>query len=274
MPSANVFGVARLPFFYSPGASVYLSYLDESGNPEDWTQNRHFVLAGAAVFEGEISGLTEALDGIQKAFVPGVSDPIELHAHHISKGKGRWRQESEELRKDLLRSVYETIAHRRFPGVVLFGAAVHESSPQPGGKDGLHIAFEEVCGRFNQFLVRMARGPRPEKGLLIVDDSGRQKRYRQLSDSFRREGVRLGYLGNVVDIPYFTHAQHTRLIQVADFVAYAVYEYYEHQDSTFLDVILERFDWPERATRGRPVGLCHVTRASTRCDCPATHARP
>ena len=35
---------------------MYILYLDESGNPEDWSQNRNFVLAGVAVFEGEIQG--------------------------------------------------------------------------------------------------------------------------------------------------------------------------------------------------------------------------
>lgn len=252
---------------------MYITYLDESGHHDDWTQNRHFVLAGVAVFEGEISGLTRAVNDIQGAFVPSVREPIEFHAHHIYKGKDRWRNVGEEQQAALLRAVYETIASQRFPGMVLFGAAVHESAPHPGGSDALRIAFEEVCGRFNQFLVRMARGGTPHKGLLIVDHSGRETRYLQLADSFRREGVRLGYLGNVVDIPYFAHSHHTRLIQLADFVAYAVYEYFEHENSTFLDIILDRFDWPERETRGRPVGLCHVTRDRTPCSCPATHAR-
>jgi len=121
----------------------------------------------------------------------------------------------------------------------------------------------------------MAQSARPEKGLLIVDQSGREKRYRELADSFRHEGVRLGYLGNVVDIPYFTHSHYTRMMQVADFVAYAVFQHYEHGLPDFLSLILERFDWPDRARRKRPVGLCHLTRnpAPSICTCPATHAR-
>jgi hypothetical protein len=253
---------------------VYLLYLDESGNPEDWTQNRFFVLAGVAVFEGEIRRLTQEVDALQHRFLPNLANPIELHAEHIYKGKGRWRNEDPRVRNQLMEAVYATISQQVYPGMVLFGAAVHDSAPQSGGADALHLAFEEVCGRFNQFLVRMAHhGADPEKGLLIVDQSGRDRRYRELADFFRHQGIRLGYLGNVVDIPYFTQSQHTRMLQIADFVAYAVFQYYERNLQDFLNLVLERFDWPGRASRRRPVGLCHLTRqpAPHACRCAATH---
>ena len=254
---------------------MYILYLDESGNPEDWTQNRCFVLAGAAVFEGEIRKLTDDVEGFQDTYLPHVSVPIELHAGDIYKGKKRWRDETKEFRTNLMRTIYHTIRNQNYPWLVLFGAVVHESVPEPGSSDVLRWAFEEICGRFNQFLARQAQGFTPQKGLLILDQSGREKRYRELADSFQSDGVRLGYLGNIVDIPYFTGSQHTRMLQIADFVAYALFQYYENNSSEFLDMIGGRFDRPNRAAGGHPVGLSHLTRnpAGSNCGCPATHGK-
>ncbi len=251
---------------------MYILYLDESGT-EDWSQHRHFVLGGAAIFEGEIDKLTGEIDGVQREFIPTVADPIELHAQHIHSGKGRWRRETKELREELMRSVYGTLGGKRNPGVVLFGTVVHESAPQ-GQDDALSLAFEDICGRFNQFLVRQAKRGQPEKGLLVLD-RGRETRYRQLADSFRSSGVRLGYLGNIIDVPYFTDSRHTRMIQVADFICYAIFQHYENGFSEYLQPILDRFDWPSPRQRKRPVGLCHFSRdpAPENCRCPATHGR-
>ena len=225
------------------------------------------------MFEGEIQGFTDAVDSVQSTFFPQVTTPFEFHAGHMNKGKARWRSETRERRDQVLRSTYSSIGNQTYPGVVLFGVNVHETAPEPAGPDALHLAFEEVCGRFNQFLVRLARGGRAQKGLVVVDQSGRDTRYRELADTFRRVGVRLGFLGNIVDIPYFTHSHHTRMMQVADFVAYAIFQDYENQFPDFLNLILDRFDWPERNLGRHPVGLCHLTRNLTaaNCTCNATN---
>jgi hypothetical protein len=50
---------------------VHLLYLDESGN-EKGAANRHFVLAGAAIFERQTFYLAQQLDQIQAARFPGL----------------------------------------------------------------------------------------------------------------------------------------------------------------------------------------------------------
>jgi len=77
-----------LPFLL--GVFLYILYLDEYGNPDDWSQNRNFVLAGVAVFEGEIQRFTDAVDSVQSTFFPQVTTPFEFHAGHMNKGKARW----------------------------------------------------------------------------------------------------------------------------------------------------------------------------------------
>ena len=71
---------SRLPFLF-----MYALYLDESGNESD-PSDRHFVLAGVAVFERQIHFLTEAVDEMQNRFPPGY-EPIPMHASPMRKGK-------------------------------------------------------------------------------------------------------------------------------------------------------------------------------------------
>ena len=64
---------------------MYVLYLDESGNESD-PSDRHFVLAGLAVFERQIHFLTEAVDEMQNKHLPGY-EPIPMHASPMRKGK-------------------------------------------------------------------------------------------------------------------------------------------------------------------------------------------
>ncbi len=59
---------------------MYLSYLDESGNPDD-PADKHFVIGGVAVFERVTFFLSHEVDLIQEKHFPGLP-PIEFHASH------------------------------------------------------------------------------------------------------------------------------------------------------------------------------------------------
>lgn len=62
-------------------ATMYVIYLDESGDPNGWNNNQdHFILGGLAIHEDWISRLGTALDDIQAAFFPDISIPLKLHA--------------------------------------------------------------------------------------------------------------------------------------------------------------------------------------------------
>ena len=78
-------GTMRRPW----GGFMYILYLDESGNPDD-PSDRHFVLAGAAVFERVVHFLTRSLDEVQAKHLPGL-EPIDFHAAEIRSGRGFWR---------------------------------------------------------------------------------------------------------------------------------------------------------------------------------------
>jgi hypothetical protein len=46
----------------------------------------------------------------------------------------------------------------------------------------------------------------------------------------------------LAEVPLFLDSKASRLIQLADLVAYAVFRNYERTDSQFYDVIRDRFD--------------------------------
>nr|WP_232827905.1 DUF3800 domain-containing protein [Marinomonas shanghaiensis] len=57
------------------------------------------------------------------------------------------------------------------------------------------------------------------------------------------DGHEWGKLRNMADVPVFIDSHATRLIQLADLVAYAIFRKYEKQDNQFFDLIENKFDY-------------------------------
>lgn len=247
---------------------MYLFYLDESGDPDRWTDQDNFILAGVAVHEGQVRGLSEEIEKIQQRFLPGISVPIEVHADHIRSGKGRFRQMPPDHRIALLDSAYRVIGDAHFPNLIAFISAIHVSAVTTPAQ-ALTDCLEDICQRFNTFLVRQFSAGYRDKGLLIMDRSGRDARVRELMGQFDREGTRRGYLGNIVDVPYFADSSHTRMLQLADLLAFAGGRYFNRNDPTYLDAVLSRIDTQYR--NGPRVGLRHIVGRGFLCSCIAGH---
>lgn len=235
--------------------------MDESGEASSWQQQRHFVLGGVAVHEGQVFRLTREIDNIQNRYFPSISYPIAFHATEIRRGKGQFKDFGPTAREQILNNVYDVIHNSRFPYLVAFATAMHISAvqnPMQVRRDTL----EDVSQRFNTFLMRQFKAGHPSKGLLIID-AYHEGEYRALIRDFRESGTRHGYLGNIVDIPYFARCHETRMLQVADHCAYAVFRYFEHNDTSYVDKILPRFD--RRYKDSPPDGLKHITRDPCSC---------
>jgi hypothetical protein len=244
-------------------SNLYFLYLDESGIPNGWEDQNHFVLGGVAVHEGQVAKLASKIDDIQTSYFGPLQVPIEFHAGNMKSGNGRWRKILEKTREKMLDEVFDVICNAGFPNLVAFATALHISKAVDNETENIKVAFQDVCLRFNTFLMRQYKLGNPSKGLLIIDDAHR-KHYKDLVNEFRRSGVKGAYIGNIVDIPYFSASQETRMLQLADFCAYAVYRYYEKKDSTYLDKMLSRFD---RRDKYHPAdGLKHMTKNQA-CDC-------
>ena len=247
---------------------MYVIYLDESGDPNGWNNNQdHFVLGGIAIHEGQIRQISDSLDRVQAEFFPAISIPLKFHAVDINNGSGRFAQFSSDDRRRMLDAAYDVIAGATYPNAVLFATAMHISAVN-NRDQALRDTFEDLVQRANTFLLRLNNQGNPQKGLLIIDRSqSTEDRYRTLVSEFRTEGTKYGYLGNIVDIPYFSQSGDTRLLQLADFVAYAVFRSYERGDNRFINRIMPRFD--RRSPNYPPDGLKHITQTSEACICAA-----
>jgi hypothetical protein len=240
---------------------MYLLYLDESGEPSDWENQSNFVIAGIAVHEYSIYNLHNKLATIQQRYFPSISVPIVFHASHIHSGKGIFRSLHEATRENLLRDLYQTIYENRFPGFLVLGAIMDIDSAKTPNQVRCDT-FEEVIASFNSFLVVSHRLDRTNKGLVILDKN-RVEQYRQLLDELKQEGTKYGFLGNIVDIPYFARCRDTPLLQFADLCSYAMYRYYEKKDDTYIEIIKPRI-W--KNLDGRMFGMKHITEKDS-CDC-------
>lgn len=241
---------------------MYLLYLDESGNPEN-PEDRHFVLAGAAIFERVTFFLSGAIDAIQARHFPGV-EPIPFHATDIASGKGFWRQVPKETRFALLGDVGRAIAEAMHPGLFLFGAVI-DKDRDLHGEAAVRRATEEICRRFDVLLKREYQEyGNAQRGLIVFAESRYQTRHRVWVQDFRRLGTQWGLINNLSDIPYFAIPRETRLLQVADMVAHATWVLYERHDARLIRPFIQRFD--RRA--GVLHGISHVTPNRAACPCP------
>ena len=246
---------------------MYVIYLDESGDQKGWNNQDHFIIGGLAIHEGQIRHLSKVLDDVQAQFFPNISVPLKFHATDINSGRSRFRSISKDTRMMILESIYDEIAKVTYPNAVLFATSMHitaVSNPEQALRD----TFQDIAQRINTFLTRLYRQRNPQKGLLIIDRSqSTENRYRTFVSDFQSHGTEYGYLGNLVDIPYFSQSSDTRLLQLADFCAYAVFRYYERNDDQFLNRILPRFD--RRSPGHGPDGLKHIIRSASHCQCVA-----
>lgn len=245
---------------------MYVLYLDESGD-ENNPSDKHFVLAGAALFERQTFFLAQQMDAIQTQYFPGVP-PIEFHASHIRSSRGFWRKVDRAVKASLLRDIGAAIANCNHPGLALFGAVV-EKDPSVPAEVTVKRAAERVCRGFDVFLMRRHHEfEDPQRGLIVFAEGRFHQRARVWVQGFRELGTQWGILRNLSDIPYFASTKETRLLQVADYVSHAIFRLYEAQDVSLINPILRRFDQKDGVLHG----LVHLTR-SRACQCPACASR-
>lgn len=242
---------------------MYLLYLDESG-PEN---TKHFALCGIAIFERQTYWIATRLDQLQQRFLPSITHPIEFHASTIRAGREPpWYSLSEAERRELLDCVYEAIREAQ---VFLFGAVIERAWLEIG-QDEYEFAFESVVNRFDRFLRRLYREEnRPERGLIIIAESQYRERLETLARAIRQAGTRWGEAYNLADIPLFTRAANSRLLQVADFCANAIWGRFEFGYARQFDRISSKFF----ETDGIVHGLAHYSRGYAQCTCPGCLTR-
>lgn len=245
---------------------MHLLYLDESGNPDD-PADRNFILAGISAFEKNTHFLSTEADGVQSKHFPG-SPPIDFHAQHIRSGKGFWRNQPKTVRDSVLQDLASIIS-KSYASVRLFGAVV-EKTAHCHGEDAVKAATEQVCKRFDTLLKRRLHEGDEQRGLVVFAESHYQPRAKVWVNGFRELGTQWGLLHSLCDIPYFAPAKESRLLQLADYVAHALFLLYEKNDPSLAKSVMKKFDQAD----GILHGLVHVSEhRGAGCNCPACFSR-
>jgi hypothetical protein len=221
---------------------MHLLYLDDSGSVSNPKQS-HFILAGFSITERSPHWLEQELNEIAKRFTVGLGSPhdIELHASPMHSGRGFWRNQPREARIAAIKEALQ-IARSHFPrDVRLFAAVLNKQNFS--GEDITEDAFAQVYSRFDQYLVRLYRKTQnPERGLILFDKSSTESRIQTLARDFKYSGHPYGKTRNYVEVPVFLDSKASRLVQLADLVAYAIFRHFEFQDSQFYEIIEHCFD--------------------------------
>jgi hypothetical protein len=247
---------------------MYLLYLDDSGsvaNPGE----EYFVLGGVCVPENSVRWLSYEVEKLAERLNPTDPAQIEFHAAEIFSGrKGSvWGTLDRDKRRGVLKDVLLTLrgANR---DIVLFACAVHKASFP--AEDPVKLAFEDLSSRFDLHLQRVSSGTYQERGMIVLDDSSYETSLQGLARSFRQQGNRWGsYLKGICEVPLFVDSRASRLIQLADHIAYAVFRRYNAGDLTYFNCVEGRFD----QEGGTMHGLAHRTRSSPDCTCSACITR-
>lgn len=248
---------------------MYLLYLDDSGSANNANES-HFVLGGVCVKEDKNRYINQRLEALAATIDKLDPGNVEFHASVIAGGrKEPWdKHTNKAARFQIIKNVLGVL-NQESKNICLFACAIHKDSFP--GRDPVKLAFEDLCSRFDMFLNRLYHNKQESHhGLIIFDKSSHETSLQGLASDFRREGTRWGStLHNLQEVPLFVDSKASRLIQLADHVAYAVYRRYEAHDLNYFNVIEKHFD-----SEGAKIhGLVHKQFINENCTCPACLSR-
>jgi hypothetical protein len=217
---------------------MHLLYVDESGSVRD-PQQKHFVLAGIAVFERQSYWISTEMDKIAARFDPADHNSVELHGNPMYGGKKFWRQFPKEIRHQAIKDCLGILASSH-PSNRVFACVINKSLVSPN--DPVEYAFEQISSRFDYSLIRLHKNNDPQRGVIILDKSTYETTIQNLATDFRTVGHSWGVLRNLAEVPLFLDSKASRLIQLADLVAYSIFKAYEMNDPQFFNIISHRID--------------------------------
>lgn len=247
---------------------MYILYLDDSGSASNPTENS-FVLGGFCVPERSMSWLSNELDKLAHQIDPKDPGKIEFHASEIFSGRNppwkKYKKRSDRI--EILKNVLNTLKNANSDTVAFACAIDKQSYPS---YDPMQMAFEDLCSRFDMYLNRIYHETKQShKGLIVFDDSAYEGSLQKLSLEFRKEGTRWRDIKNIREVPFFVDSKASRLIQLADHIAYAVFRRYNAGDLTYFNCIEDRFDKDSNTIHG----LCHKQTRNPNCTCPSCLTR-
>jgi hypothetical protein len=245
---------------------MHLLYLDDSGSAAN-PNEEYLVLGGVSVFEAQAHWVTQQLDDLAESIHPSDPHSVEFHASEIfARRNAPWRGMSREEAQGVIKAVLG-ILRNSYDSARAFACAIHK--PSFPNSDLMEVAFEDLCSRFDRYLNRLRGDGDRQRGLLILDESAHETTLQRMARDFRTLGTQWGVIRNLADTPLFVDSRASRVVQLADHVAYAVFRRYNAKDAQYFDIIAQKFD----ADGGVIHGLVHKQLEDSNCMCIACLSR-
>ena len=154
-------------------------------------------------------------------------------------GRAGWDQYPQQQRNEAIVDALKQCVQKR--KLRLFAVVLRKENFS--GKDIAQVAFEQLCSRFDLYLKRLHRTKgEKHRGLILFDKSSTEKRIQTMAREFKQTGHSYGKTRNYAEVPVFLDSRASRLIQLSDLVAYAIYRKHEHNDEQYYAVIQNCFD--------------------------------
>ncbi len=206
---------------------MHLLYLDESGDIKDPNVD-FFVLAGVAVYETSTHWVESHMNPIAKRFNPIDHLEIEFHGSPMYSARDNW---SGIAPLDRVQALVDVLSILSKPQLKLrvFASVIEKSMVNPN--EALQHSYEAVAHQFDQYLATMwQRNKDKQRGLVVCDKASYEKKLQTLSTLFKHQGHSLGRLRNFAEVPLFLDSKASRLIQLADLIAYWIFRLYQSGD--------------------------------------------
>jgi hypothetical protein len=225
------------------------------------------VLGGVSVYEAQAHWFTQELDQLASTINAANPQAVEFRASEIfSRRTDPWRGMTRQESRGVIKAVLDVLK-RSFDTARAFACAIHKASYP--GRDPVELAFEDLCSRFDMYLNRLRAAGDRQRGILILDKSSQETTLQRMATEFRALGTRWGVIRNLAETPLFVDSRASRLVQVADHVAYAVFRRYNSSDASYFDIFASKFD----AHEGIIHGLAHKQTVDATCMCIACVTR-
>ena len=214
---------------------MYFLYADESGTANSANES-FFILAGISIFERQTHWLDSEITKIANRFdTKHFQDGIcELHGNPMFSGTDGWRQAASVPER--VQAVVDTLnllgnSHSQ-NGSFRIIASVIETACIEDKSTILHTAFEDIAFTFDRSLRNIySRYNNPQRGIIVFDNSASERKIQALSYAAKHIGRNGDKLRNFAEVPVFIDSKASRLIQLADLIAYWLYRYYNSLDN-------------------------------------------
>ncbi len=256
---------------------MQLLFLDESGTHAG---SPNLVIGGVSLHESHLGEATRRLDDLMASALSSrglVAADYEFHAAEMKSPKPQkrgkkaslWLAIAENDRMALLADAYDIIGSLQctegWHGCGLFAAVMdarfHAGEPEHQREQ---LAYETVLNKFDDALDQDRRA---SLGMVIHDERlVAQDDIQTWTREWQESAGRVGRLEKLALVPFFADSRGSRLLQVADLVAWGLHRHYTHQDDRWVDRMWPAFHFRD----GHMHGLIHLTpefKKSAGCTC-------